>query len=489
MSLNPSRLSLRLLSGIVASMLWIFPVFMSPAYAQEDAPELEIWKGDFEEMLTRRQIRVLVVFNKLFYFLDGASQHGASYDLMEVFRQHIDKKFKLKTRKFQVIMIPVNRDELLPALLDGRGDLAIANLTITPQRLEQVDFSDPLVGDVREVVVTGPKSPEVNSLADLSGKTVYVRESSSYYSSLLSLNEQLQGNGLEPVKLTLVEPHLEDSDLLEMVNAGLMPMIIVDQHKAAFWKRIFDQIVVHDDLAVTVGGSIGWAFRKDSPTLKKVVNQFVKENKKGTLNGNIILNRYLKNNKWMHNALDEQARGRMNSTRGLFKKYADEYDFDWLMLVALSFQESGLNQDVRSAAGAVGVMQILPSTAADSNVAIAEIEKIENNIHAGTKYLRFLRSRYFTDPEIDNLNQTLLAFASYNAGPAKISKLRKEAAQSGLDPNVWFGNVEHIVAKRVGRETVQYVGNIYKYYIAYTLLSDMAGDRSEARAKLIKSLE
>ena len=489
MNLNRSHLSLRLLCGIFVSMLWFFPAFISFSHAQDSATDLELWEGDFEEMLERRKIRVLVVYNKLYYFLDGATQRGASYDVMEVFRRHIDKKYKLKTRKFQIIMIPVDRDELIPALLDGRGDVAIANLTITPERLDQVDFSDPLVGDVREVVVTGRGSPEVNSLAELSGKTVYVRESSSYYTSLLSLNEQLQSSGLEPVKLVLVEPHLEDSDLLEMVNAGLMDMIIVDQHKADFWKGIFEQIVVHDDLAISVGGSIGWAFRKGSPTLEKIVNQFVKENKKGTLNGNMILNRYLKNNKWIRNALDEAALDRLNSTAGLFKKYAVEYDFDWLMLVALSFQESGIDQDVRSAAGAIGVMQILPSTAADSNVDIAQIEKLENNIHAGTKYLRFLRSRYFTDPEIDGLNQTLLAFAAYNAGPAKINKLRKEAAQSGLDPNIWFGNVEHIVAKRVGRETVQYVGNIYKYYIAYTLLSEMAAARNDAKADLIKTLE
>lgn len=489
MNLNQSRLSLRLICGIFVSLLWFFPAFISLSHAQEEAPELELWKGDFEEILERRQIRVLVVYNKLFYFLDGAIQRGASYDLMELFRQHVDKKFNLKTRKFQVIIIPVDRDELIPALLDGRGDVAVANLTITPERLEQVDFSDPLVSDVREVVVTGPGSKEVNSLAELSGKTIYVRESSSYYTSLISLNEQLQSSGLEPIELALVEPHLEDSDLLEMVNAGLMDMIIVDQHKADFWKGIFEQIVVHDDLAISVGGSIGWAFRKGSPTLKKIANQFVKENKQGTLHGNIILNRYLKDNKWIRNALDEAALDRLNSTAGLFRKYADKYDFDWLMLVALSFQESGLDQDVRSAAGAIGVMQILPSTAADSNVSIAEIHKLENNIHAGTKYLRFLRNRYFTDPEIDNLNQTLLAFASYNAGPAKIGKLRKEAAQSGLDPNVWFGNVEHIVARRVGRETVQYVGNIYKYYLAYSLLSEMAVERDEAKAELIQTLE
>jgi len=478
--------SIKMLCAAV-SMLLLAGV--QPLYAQSADNELEQWTGDFEEMLQRRQIRALVVYNKLFYFLDGAQQRGTSYDAMELFRKFIDKKYNLKSRKFNVIMIPVSRDDLIPALLDGRGDIALANLTITPERLELVDFSDPFVKDVREVVVTGPAGPEVNALADLAGQEVYVRESSSYYASLLALNEQLTGNGLAPVELKLVEEHLEDSDLLEMVNAGLIPMVIVDNHKAQFWKGVFDQINVHEDLAISVGGSIGWAFRKNSPTLKNIINQFVKQGKKGTLNGNMILNRYLRDNKWAKNALDGDALGRMNATADIFKKYASQYDFDWLMLAALGFQESGLDQDVRSGAGAIGVMQVLPTTAADSNVNIDKINEIENNIHAGTKYLRFLRSRYFSDPEISPLNQTLLAFASYNAGPAKIAKLRKEARERGLDPNVWFGNVERIVAKKVGRETVQYVSNIYKYYIAYSELYSRSEERESARSKLLETLE
>ncbi len=139
------------------------------------------------------------------------------------------------------------------------------------------------------------------------------------------------------------------------------------------------------------------------------------------------------------------------------------------MLAALAYQESGLDQSVRSNAGAVGIMQVLPSTAADPNVGIPDITTMENNIHAGTKYLRFLRDRYFSDPAVDDFNQTLFSFASYNAGPARVRQLREEASRTGLDPNVWFGNVEHVAAKRVGRETVQYVSNIAKYYVAYKL--------------------
>ncbi len=458
-------------------------------HASAISDKLETWTGDFEDMLERREIRVLVVYNKLMYFLDGPQQRGTTTDSFRNFENYINEKYKLKTRKINVVFLPVTREELIPALLDGQGDIASANLTITPERLEQVDFSDPFLVDVKEVLVTGPNSSEISSLADLAGKEIHVRESSSYYTSLTKLNIQLEENGLAPIKLITTEEYLEDSDLLEMVNAGLLPMIIVDNHKAQFWGNVFEHITVREDIAITVGGSIAWAIRKDSPTLTKIVNEFVKNNKKGTLHGNMILNRYLRDNKWAKNSLGKEELVSFHKNTDFFQHYADQYSFDWLMLVSLAFQESGLDHSARSGAGAIGIMQILPSTAADKNVGIPEIEDLENNIHAGTKYLRFLRDRYFADPEIDELNQTLLSFAAYNAGPAKIRKIRKETIDSGLDPNTWFGNVEHIVAKRVGRETVQYVANIYKYYIAYTLLITRAAERDAAKTKLSESLE
>jgi membrane-bound lytic murein transglycosylase MltF len=265
---------------------------------------------------------------------------------------------------------------------------------------------------------------------------------------------------------------MEDSDLLEMVNAGLISMIVVDDHKAKFWAQIFDKIKLHPDIAINSGGNIGWAIRKDSPKLKKIVDEFVRKHQKGTLLGNILFKRYLENNQWARNALSPEAQKKFQALSDLFEKYSSQYKFDYLMIAALAYQESQLDHNSRSHVGAIGIMQVLPSTAADKNVGIPDIEELENNIHAGIKYLRFLRDRYFSDPAIDVLNQNLFAFAAYNAGPAKIRRMRTEASKIGLDPNVWFGNVDIVVAKKIGRETVQYVSNIYKYYIAYRLVRD-----------------
>jgi len=434
------------------------------------------WRGGFDEMADVGFVRALVAYSKTHYFLDGATQRGLSYEGLQQFETFLNKKLNRSTLKLRVVIIPVHRDDLFPALESGLGDLAVANLTVTPERLKRVDFATPFADDVREVVVTGPSGPAIQSLDDLSGAEIHVRPSSSFHGSLEELSEELVARGLEPVRIEPAEEFLETEDLLELVNAGVIPATVADEHIARFWGEVLDQITVHAGFPIREGASIAWAVRKDAPGLTEVVSEFARSNRAGTLTTNVLLNRYLRDNTWVRNPMAEEDRRRLDTMIELFQSYGERYGFDYLLLAAMGYQESRLDQSRRSHAGAVGVMQIKPTTAADPNVGITGVEELENNIHAGTKYLAFLQDRYFSDPQISELDRHLLAFAAYNAGPARVAGLRKDTKAAGLDPNRWFGNVEHAAARKVGRETVQYVGNIAKYYIAYT--------RSEAlRAK------
>jgi len=442
----------------------------------------EPWTGDFDEMAKKRQIRVIVTYSKTFYFLDRGQQRGITYDLLEEFEKFVNQKFKAKTLKINVVYIPVRRDELIPGLVKGLGDIAVANLTITAQRQKSVDFSNPFLTGVRELLVTGTAAPPVSSLNDLAGKEIHVRKSSSYYESLVQLNASFKKSGKKPMQLIAADDMLEDEDLLEMVNAGLVPMIIMDSHKAQFWTQIFEKIQVHSEITVRTGGEIAWAFRKNSPKLKAVINEFAKGHKKGTMIGNMLFKRYLKNTKYVKNSVSKQELKKFQAMVQLFKKYADRYDFDYLMIGAQAYQESGLDQSKRSPSGAIGIMQVLPTTASDPNVNIPEIEKLENNIHAGMKYLRFIINQYYKDEPMDPVDKLLFAFASYNAGPDKVNQLRKKTADMGLNSNVWFHNVEIAAAEVIGRETVQYVSNIYKYYIAYRMLAEQR-DRKQRLMK------
>lgn len=424
---------------------------------------------DFDAMVDRRRIRAAVAFSHTSFFLDGTRQRGLDYEALQLFEKEVNAKRGQRNKPIDVMIIPLPRDRILAALETGLVDLALANLTITPERRKRVDFSIPVFTDVREVLVTGPATESVESVEDLSGREVAVRRSSSFYESLQSLNRRFEQQGLAPVQITLTSELLETEDLLDMVNADLYPMTVADSHLAQLWSRVLPAITVHTNVAVAEGREIAWAFRKGSPELREFVNEFIgSSHKKGTLLGNILFERYLRSTRWAGSALSREGMKRFRETVGEFREYGTQYKIDPVVLTALAYQESGLDQSVRSPAGAVGIMQILPSTAADPNVGIADIEVLENNIHAGTRYLAFLRKRYFSGGELDEKNRWIFTIAAYNAGPAKIARLRKEAPSWELDPDQWFDNVEMVAARRIGRETVQYVGNIFKYWVAYS---------------------
>ena len=446
------------------------------------------WTGDLDGMIERRAIRVLTVNSKTIHFLDKGVLRGTAVEYVRLFEEELnkklvaEKKLKNKNLKVRAVFIPVRRDELLPWLAAGKGDIAAAGLTITPERRKLVDFTAAGLSNVSEVVVSGPASPTVASLDDLSGKEVFVRKSSSYYESLVALNEKFAADKKPPVTIKEAPETLEDEDLLEMLNAGLIPLIVVNKHQADFWKQIFPQLTVHDNVAVHTGGEIAWAIRKDSPQLKAMLDDFATRHKVGTSTGNQLLTRYLKNVKYVKNAASEEERKKFLALIQYFQKYGDQYHVDWLLMGAQGYQESQLNQNAKSSVGAIGVMQVMPATGKDLKV--GDITETEANIHAGIKYMRWMIDHYYGKEPMTELDKALFAFASYNAGAGRISQLRKEAAKRGLDSNVWFQNVEYVAAEKIGQETVTYVSNIYKYYIAYRLVLENRIAREEAVEKM-----
>jgi membrane-bound lytic murein transglycosylase MltF len=447
-------------------------------------------KGDLDAMIEHGTIRVLTVPSKTFYFNDRGTERGLTYDAFRVLEQELnkklatEKKLKQKHLKVRFAFVPVGRNQLLPALAEGKGDIAAANLTITPQRQKLVDFTVPTVTGVSEVVVTGSASPAIATLDDLAGKEVFVRKSSSYYESLTALNKRFASERKKAVSLKEAPEELEDEDLIEMLNAGLVGALVVDKHKAEFWKQVFPKITVHTDVAVRTGGEIAWAIRKGSPQLKAMLDEFATAVSSGKLTKqrDELLALYLRNAKYVKNAAGEKERRKFLTLVDFFRKYGEQYDVDWLLMAAQGYQESRLNQDARSPRGAIGVMQVMPATGKEMKV--GDITQAEANINAGVKYMRFMIDQYYEKEPLSKLDKALFAFASYNAGAARVSQLRKEAASRGLDPNIWFHNVEYVAAEKVGQEVVTYVSNIYKYYIAYRLILESRQAREEAMEKV-----
>jgi membrane-bound lytic murein transglycosylase MltF len=439
------------------------------------------WTGDLDGMIKRGFIRVLTVYSKTFYTVDKGIQRGAAYDAGTLFVEDLNKKLakdnKLKQKhiKVRVLFIPLGRGELLPALAAGKGDIAMASLGVTEERQKLVDFSSPLYTKVSVVVVSGPASPALSSVDDLAGKQVFVRRSSVHYELLAALNRRFAAEKKPAVIIREAPEELEDEDMIEMVNAGLIPFTVSADFIANFWKQVFPKIKVHEGVTLLTGGNIAWAIRKGSPQLKAATDDFAARHTKGTSLGNQVFARYLKNAKYVKDAASEAERKKFLDLVQFFQKYGDKYDVDWLLMAAQGYQESQLNQSVKSPVGAIGVMQVMPPTGKELNV--GDITQIEANIHAGI-------DQYYEKEPMTKLDKALFAFASYNAGPGRVAQLRKEAAKRGLDPNVWFHNVEYVAAEKVGAETVTYVSNIYKYYIAYKLIIEAKAERDKAAEKL-----
>jgi membrane-bound lytic murein transglycosylase MltF len=458
----------------------VFVVFSLPLRALELSPLSNTpYTGDLNTLSEKRVLRVLVSADLGFYYIEKGQPRGIGAEQLYHFEKHLKKRFP----KLKVQVIPVTRDDLIPALVNGYGDLIVANLTVTPAREAVIEFSRPVLDNIDELIITSDDYPTLLSPEDLSGKEVWVRASSSYFESLQELNKALTEEGRTPVLVQYIEETLQDYELVEMVKQGLISATVLDSHKAYFWNKTFDDLNIHSGIPLRSGGKIAWAMRKDSPKLAEQVNAYIKTAKEGTLLGNVIYNKYLENTSWFAKALDPKNIDQLDKLVSLFKKYADQYDFDFLMIAAQAFQESRLNQNKISPKGAVGIMQVLPSTARDKNVNIRNINNIDNNVHAGVKYLRFIRDRYFSDDAISEDDKVYLSLAAYNAGPGNILRMRRLAEKHGYDPNKWFGNVELMARRNISSEPVTYVANINRYFVIYKQLESLQEIREEQQAK------
>jgi membrane-bound lytic murein transglycosylase MltF len=439
--------------------------------------------GDWDAIVKRGALRVLVVSNRSGFFYDEGRPRGTVVEAMDAFQIFINQKLKTGAKKFQVGYLPMPPGQLQAALNDGIGDIACTPIIITPEREKLLDFTVPIMNDVKLVVVTAKASPSINSIDDLSGKDIYVGPVTVARTELEKLNQQFKQAGKPEIRIKLADQNLTDEDLLETLNAGLIPATVSMDFRAELWSKVFSNIVV-TRAVVKEEGQVGWAMRKGSPQLKAVMDLFIKTHGQGTSFGNMMVQRYVKDTKWIKNSTSQAEMKKFEAYVKYFQQYGAEYNFDYVMLAAQAYQESMLNQDRISPRGAVGVMQVLPQYAAASPINIPDVHNAQENIHAGAKMLAQITKTYFNDPAIDRMNKTLFTFAAYNAGQNRIVRLRKQTQEQGFDPNKWFGNVELMAAKDIGQETVQYVGNIYKYYVSYKMAVDQQNIRGQAKQTL-----
>ena len=438
--------------------------------------------GDLDDMMKQRKIRALITINPISFFYVQGKPAGVAFEALQELERFVNEKYKTGALKVSVTFIPLRPDQLEAALTEGLGDVIAQGVIITPAREQRVAFTIPIQRNVAQIVVTGKDVPAGSGFDDLGGKPIYANPVTVAYDNLNRISEDRQKAGKPPLTIKAADKALMGDDLVQMVNAGLIPATVAFKARSELWAKVLPNIEPHPDMVVASGVDTGWVVRKNNPELKKLLDEFLKVNRASTSFGNTVLRRYLQDTKWVKNSIDKEEMKKFVAYVDFFKKYSDQYNFDYLMIAAQGYQESLLDQSKRSPAGAVGIMQVIPKYAAAPPINVKDVGIADKNIQAGVKMLHHISDTYFNDPAISQVDKTLFTFASYNAGPNRILRLRKKAAEDGLDPNKWFGNVELAVAKDIGQETVTYVNNIYKYYVAYKLTWQQRIRKEEGKA-------
>ncbi|HSD14800.1 MAG TPA: transglycosylase SLT domain-containing protein [Flavobacterium sp.] len=430
-------------------------------------------------MLKRRIIRVLVPYSRTLFFNDKGRERGITADNFRRFEEFLNRKYNKEHHgiPFTVAFLPTPRDQLIANIINGLGDIAAGNITATEKRMQKVDFVAPKeLGVVSEIVLSRMKDAPVTNLEQLSGRVIYVRKSSSYFENLQKVNKMLMAKGKKPAIFKIMSEDASDEDLMEMLNVGIISTIVVDDWMAKMWVQVLPDIRLNENVVVG-SGYIGCAFRKNSPLIAAELNDFYHDFEKPLGGMSYRLKKYYQNVKQLQDPTDSKNAQRYRKIIQLFEKYGKQYDFDPLMLAAMGFQESKLDQNERSPAGAIGVMQMMPATGAEMKV--GDIKVTEHNIHAATKYMNVLMTEYFQDAHFDKFNKSMFAFACYNAGPNRIVSLRKTATERGLNPDVWLNSVEIIASEKIGLETTTYVRNVLKYYLSYKLMVERSAEDHE----------
>ncbi|MEM6673822.1 MAG: transglycosylase SLT domain-containing protein [Planctomycetota bacterium] len=442
----------------------------------------EPFTGDLDGMREREVIRVLVSYSRTNFFLADGQLRGFEVELFRELENELVADRPTGAPPLHFAFLPVSFDELLPSLLEGRGDVAAASLTATPERARTVSFTEPYLTDVDEIVVANANAPRIDAWEDLAGEDILVASGTSYEADLELINEDFAAAGLEPMHIVHGGRGIKTEDVLELVHAGAFRYTVCDRFAAELWAGVLDGLRPEPEVQLRVGGEIAWAVRPESVELKALLDDFARRNAKGTLIGNVLFKRYFGQTRWISNPLLDEDRSRLAPFRAAIERYAEEFGFDWRLIAAQAYQESRLDPNAVSRSGAVGLMQLLPATAKDMGV--TDLKDPDRSLYAGVKYMGWLRKNFFDEPQLTAEAQVDFCLAAYNAGPSRVKRWREAAPERGLDPDVWFGNVELLALEDVGMQPVQYVGNINKYFVLYALTMEGMAQRERGLEEL-----
>lgn len=418
--------------------------------------------GGLQNIIKKKYLRVLTTKNPYDYYIYQGRSKGIQYEMAKEFTKQLNKRYVKKDElKIAFEMIPVDFDDLIPMLKNGKGDIIAVGLTKTEAREAAIDFTAPYQ-KVDDVIVT--RSELANE--PWKGKTFHIQKNSSYAKELKSKKDQ--------VKIEEMDANFNAADLMQFLSLKQFDYTLVNSYWAETIGRRFENLTILKDKPFRKNVEISWAVRKKNPELLKELNEFLPKVKKGSYLGNLLNYRYFNDLGRIESADFSLKHNTISKYDELIKKYGKKYGIDWRLLSGLCNQESRFNQDIINEWGAIGIFQIKQMTANEPYIAISNIsgaENLENNIHAGVKYLAWIKNRYFDSKPLMSEDARLrMMMAAYNAGPRRVLQAINKTKEMGLDTSKWFRNVELGMLEMGYPEPVVYVSEINKYFVSYVLL-------------------
>ncbi|MBU3668268.1 MAG: hypothetical protein FGM53_07045 [Rhodocyclaceae bacterium] len=419
-------------------------------------------KRNYAEMLARGEVRMAVPYDRTLY-VDGKSQKLGASPFIEIYLgKFLTAKYK---KNIRITLVPTVQGQLVNAIDSGQADFAhgfIDEYGSTIDNSKYIVF--PRLRHERHVLVSNISEAPISSLIDVSGATVCLgRQTEAPIFN--ELNNTLQKSGKKPIHVYKDRLVLDDEDLLQMLNDGLVPHVYVALWKANLWKPLLKNVRINDETISPGNATEGVIVGSLNKSLSDDILEFVDSPFLEAALNNFRTSDFKYREHALKNPTEPREWARYVAMKPIFEQYAPESRLDPLFLAALGFQETMLNQSLVSPMGAIGVMQLLPATGASMKA--GDIHQLEPNIHAGAKYMSSLLYSMSINDEFTVMERAFFATAAYNAGPNNIRKARDQAAKAGFNPNKWFLNVEMVAAQMMGLETFFYVRNVYKYFVAY----------------------
>ncbi len=447
----------------IALCLMLLPV---PAMARLAGP-LQVGQPsqvrDLAQIRSSQVLRVLVNQSRNSSGEVQGQDIGVEYHRLRAFERYLNAHAR-DGQEITLKIIPKAKDQLLGALMRGEGDLMAPGELLDVKPTHAVSPSDPIVERVPLLLVGVKGERRFTRFEQLSGRTVALTTGSAAGDSINLINQKLALRKLPPVKVEWVDPSLAVEDVLEMVQAGIFHLTIVEKPIAERWATLMPKLRFDRQVLISEPAAMRWFVRRDASMLHASVDKFL-ASYKAPSNQDVAFERVYRRLYRVHYPLAKADRQKLEKLRPVLQKHARQQGMDWLNLAALAFKESALDPAARGSGGATGLLQMTPSAA--QRVGVNDIKNVDSNVQAGAKYLALIRRKFFSSPKLNERERMAFVLAAYNMGPERVQAMRAEAKRRGLNPNQWFFQVERIAMEQVGMSGVSYVNSVNKYYLAF----------------------